>query len=267
MKSIDLPYLRHLVEQVARREVGTEAALRAIQQKAFEDLGFAKLDHHRLLRHGFPEVVFCAGKTPPQVREILFRLDRARSPLLATRASRAHYQMARRAVKGLRYHPVARAIWKDPDKHRVKRPGVVVMTAGTADIPVAEEAALTLEMMGHSPKRIYDVGVAGIHRLFDQVTTLQNAHALVVVAGMEGALPSVVGGLVRVPIIAVPTSVGYGASFGGVAALLAMLNSCAPGISLVNIDNGFGAGCIAARINALYYRNSDRPVDGARLRS
>jgi hypothetical protein len=217
---------------------------------AFEDLGFATLDHERVRRKGFPEVVYCAGKTPEQVAAIVERLAAREPRVLGTRASEAQFSAARRRVPGLRYHEQARALFLDREPRRRRLAGVVVAAAGTSDLPVAEEAALTLDLMGHAPERIYDVGVAGLHRLVRHLTALRAANVVVVVAGMEGALPSVVGGLVSAPVIAVPTSVGYGASFGGVTALLAMLNSCAPGVAVVNIDNGYGAGHLAASINA-----------------
>jgi pyridinium-3,5-biscarboxylic acid mononucleotide synthase len=215
-----------------------------------EDLGFAKLDHERARRKGFPEVVFCAGKTPAQVAAIVERLCAREPRVLGTRASETQFRAARRRVRGLRYHELARALFLDREPRRRRLPGVVVAAAGTSDLPVAEEAALTLDLMGHAPERIYDVGVAGLHRLVRHLPALRAANVVVVVAGMEGALPSVVGGLVSAPVIAVPTSIGYGASFGGMAALLAMLNSCAPGVAVVNIDNGYGAGHLAASINA-----------------
>jgi NCAIR mutase (PurE)-related protein len=240
--------LRTLLEAVASGAMDVEKATRALSLPPGEELGFATLDHHRVRRKGFPEVVFCEGKTPAQVAAIIARLARAAPPLLATRATPAHYRSARREVPGLRYDETARAMWLERPP-QPKLDGVAVVAAGTSDLPVAEEAARTLDVMGHAVARVYDVGVAGLHRLIRHAPTLQTAHVIVVVAGMEGALPSVVGGLVAAPIVAVPTSVGYGASFGGLAALLAMLNSCSPGVAVVNIDNGFGAGYIAATIN------------------
>lgn len=212
-------------------------------------MGFAKVDHHRALRKGFPEVIFGQGKTPEQIaaiaKEILTRSDK----LLATRASPEVFAVVKAALPDAVYHPQANVITLDRAPTRRGRRGVIVLSAGTSDIPVAEEAVITCELMGNEVEKAYDVGVAGVHRLLDRVPQLQQARVLVVVAGMEGALPSVVAGLVRVPVIGVPTSVGYGASFGGITALLAMLNSCAPGTSVVNIDNGFGAGYLAALIN------------------
>jgi hypothetical protein len=228
------------------------AALRTLP---FEDLGFARLDHHRALRWGFPEVVFCPGKTPAQVAEIVERLAQRSPRVLGTRATLGQFQAAQARVPDLRYHEMARALWLERDTEKSLKPGVMIVAAGTSDLPVAEEAALTLRLMGHEPRLVADVGVAGLHRLLPHVPALQAAHVVIAVAGMEGALASVVGGLVACPVIAVPTSVGYGASFDGLAALLAMLNSCASGVAVVNIDNGFGAGHMAAVINELAFRN------------
>jgi pyridinium-3,5-biscarboxylic acid mononucleotide synthase len=214
----------------------------------YEDLGFAKPDSHRALRLGFPEVIFGQGKTPEQVADIAERLAANSSKLLITRASPECFSVVHSRLPETIFNPVARTISLNR-KPKAGRPGVMVLSGGTADVPVAEEAAVTAELMGSQVERAYDVGVAGIHRLLDQMERIRKARVLVVVAGMEGALPSVVGGLVSVPIIAVPTSIGYGASFGGLAPLLTMLNSCAAGVSVVNIDNGFGAGYLAALIN------------------
>jgi NCAIR mutase (PurE)-related protein len=202
-------------------------------------------------------VVYCASKTPQQVAHIVERLVENHGRVLGTRATREHYEASAAKVPGLQYHELARAIWFERDA-RNKRDGVVVVAAGTADLPVAEEAALTVELMGHAPKKVYDVGVAGLHRLLGELPSIQSANVIVVAAGMEGALPSVVGGLVGCPVIAVPTSVGYGTGLGGYAALLGMLNSCASGLAVVNIDNGFGAGTIAARINSLAYAREEQ---------
>lgn len=214
----------------------------------YEDLGFAKPDFHRALRRGFPEVIFGQGKTPEQVASIAERLAAANGKLLITRATPECFAAVQARLPDTVYSPLAKAITLNRNP-APGRPGVMVLSAGTADVPVAEEAALTAELMGSQVERAYDVGVAGIHRVLDQMERLRQARVLVVVAGMDGALPSVVGGLVSVPIIAVPTSIGYGASFGGLAPLLTMLNSCAAGVSVVNIDNGFGAGYLAALIN------------------
>jgi NCAIR mutase (PurE)-related protein len=243
--------LRGLLQRVSGGEVSVDEALRDLRSLPYEDLGFATLDHHRSLRWGFPEVVYCPGKTPEQAGAIFLRLAERNDRVLGTRASSAQYEAAAALVSGLRYHPQAGAIWLDRTPDRARKPGVVLCAAGTSDLPVAEEAALTLDLMGHAVTRVFDVGVAGLHRLTPHVSILQSANVVVAVAGMEGALASVLGGIVRCPVIAVPTSVGYGASFGGLAALLAMLNSCASGVAVVNIDNGYGAGYMAALINDL----------------
>ena len=214
----------------------------------FEDLGFARVDHHRAVRQGFPEVVLGLGKTPAQIAEISARITARGAPLLVTRADKDAWEAVRAKVPGVQYHELARAITLPRDLP--KGIGMIaIASAGTSDQPVAEEAAVTAGIMGNDVERIYDVGVAGIHRVLAERTRLESARVIVVVAGMEGALPSVIAGMVNVPVIAVPTSVGYGASFGGVAALLGMLNSCANGVAVVNIDNGFGAGCMASMIN------------------
>ncbi|MCC9075502.1 nickel pincer cofactor biosynthesis protein LarB [Litorilinea aerophila] len=247
--TMDQQALRHLLQQVASGERDVDAALQALRALPFESLDYATLDHHRHLRWGFPEVIFCAGKTPEQVAGIAARLADRGPRLLGTRATPEQYAAARRLVPDLQYHELARCLWLDREPDQPRHPGVVAVAAGTSDLPVLEEAILTLELMGHRPQRIVDVGVAGLHRLLPHVQTVQTANVVVVAAGMEGALASVVGGLTDAPVIAVPTSVGYGASFGGLAALLAMLNSCASGVAVVNIDNGFGAGHLAALIN------------------
>jgi len=215
-----------------------------------ESLGFATIDHQRESRQGFPEVIYCQGKTPLQVAHIARRIVAHGSVLLATRGTRGHYAAVRRAVKGAKYNAVSRTITANEKNIRPSGRGtILVVTAGTSDIPVAEEALETARVMGNDTERLFDVGVAGIHRILGRSDLLQSASVIIVVAGMEGALASVVGGLARAPVIAVPTSVGYGASFGGIAALLGMLNSCAAGVTVVNIDNGFGAGYAASVIN------------------
>ena len=218
----------------------------------FEEMGFAKIDNHRAERRGFPEAIFCEGKTPEQVAQIVQKMNEGKSNILATRADEETFEAVKKLVPEAEYHENARLIvvrkeelTPDPDRF------ILVMTAGTSDIPVAEEAAITAELMGHRVERVFDVGVAGIHRLFAQQEKIREANVLVVAAGMEGALASVVGGLVSKPVIALPTSIGYGASFGGVAALLGMLNSCAAGVAVVNIDNGFGAGRLAGMMNSM----------------
>jgi pyridinium-3,5-biscarboxylic acid mononucleotide synthase len=242
--------LERLLQQVRQGQVTVEQALQRLRSLPFEDLGFASLDHHRSLRQGFPEVVLCEGKTTAQVIAIARALIKKQGPFLATRADPTVARALRRLDRRTQYHPDARIV-------AIRRPQqkllghVLVVTAGTADVPVAEEARITAEVMGSHVERLYDVGVAGIHRLLGKKDRLFDAQVVIVVAGMDGVLPSVVGGLVHCPVIAVPTSRGYGASFGGVAALLTMLNSCAAGVGVMNIDNGFGAACLAHRINIL----------------
>lgn len=239
-----------VLQAFRQEQISLDEALEKLKFLPYEDLSFAKLDHHRAIRQGFPEVVFSQGKTVEQVATIVERLAERNKSVLATRASQEMYEAVRRLVPDAVYHALPRLIVvnreevrQDDDRY------ILVMTAGTSDIPVAEEAAVTAELMGNTVKRVFDVGVAGIHRLLAQHEIIQQANVLIVVAGMEGALASVVGGMADKPVIAVPTSVGYGASFGGLAALLAMLNSCAAGIAVVNIDNGFGAGRLASMIN------------------
>jgi len=243
---MDTHHLRALLEGVRRGDVGVDAALARLRDLPYEALDFARLDHHRALRNGVPEVVLALGKTPDQVAELLQRLRARHGRALATRADPAHWAQVRARLAEARYHAEARVIVVgERPPPAADRPEVVVCCAGTGDIPVAEEAALTAEFAGSRVVRLYDVGVAGLHRLLEHRHRLYAAGAIVAVAGMEGALPSVVAGLAGRPTVAVPTSVGYGASFGGVAALLAMLNSCAAGVAVVNIDNGFGAGFLA----------------------
>jgi NCAIR mutase (PurE)-related protein len=245
-----------LLEGVAAGTTSVEAAVDGLRLLPYEDIGFAKVDHHRALRDSLPEVVLAEGKTPAQTAEIAGRLAERADRVLITRADPVCFEAVRAALPDATYHETARAITLDR-RQETKQPGVTVLCGGTADLPVAEEAAVTAELMGSAVERVYDVGVAGIHRLLDHLPALRDARALVAVAGMEGALPSVVAGLVAVPVIAVPTSTGYGASFGGIAPLLAMLNACATGVAVVNIDNGFGAGYLAAVINRLAL--SERP--------
>jgi pyridinium-3,5-biscarboxylic acid mononucleotide synthase len=237
----------------AVREGKTEVAeaLERLRNLPFEDMGFAKLDHHRALRTGMPEVIFASGKTDAQVAKIFARMAHAGGNVLATRASRACFDAVAVAEPRAEYHETAKCITLSQASAVVGKGTVAVVCAGTSDLPVAEEAAVTARLMGNTVELIADVGVAGIHRLLAQRESLQSARVLIVCAGMEGALPTVVGGLVNAPVIAVPTSVGYGASFGGVAALLGMLNTCSPNVCVVNIDNGFGAASIATLINRL----------------
>ncbi len=242
--------LRNILVRYKRGKLTEAQIIARISMLQTESLGYANVDHHRQLRQGFPEVIFCEGKTPAQVAEIAVRIFRHGEPLLATRASREQYTAVKRKIRGARYHAEGRIIMaNEPSKPEKHRGTILVVTAGTSDIPIAEEAALTAKMLGNRVEKLFDVGVAGIHRLLSSGKKLMEASVIIVVAGMEGALPSVVGGLVDVPVIAVPTSVGYGASFGGVTALLAMLNSCASGITVVNIDNGFGAAFAASLMN------------------
>jgi NCAIR mutase (PurE)-related protein len=240
-----------LLKEVSEGQMSVNSALDRLKDLPFEDLGFAKVDHHRALRTGMPEVIFAAGKTTAQVAAIFERMVKAGGNVLATRASREAFEAVAAIEPAAIFHEAARAITL---AQAPVKPGVgtiAVVCAGTSDLPVAEEAAVTTRLMGNTTEVIADVGVAGIHRLLAQKESLQTARVLIVCAGMEGALPTVVAGLVNAPVIAVPTSVGYGASFGGVAALLGMLNTCAPNVSVVNIDNGFGAACIASLINHL----------------
>jgi len=249
---MDEERLRRLLDGVRSGNVTPDSALSQLRSLPFESISdFARLDHHRTLRCGFPEVIFAQGKTPTQVVQIFQRLAERNERVMATRVTPEMYAVVSGELPEAVYNPAARILLLDRDPDRPKVPGVLVATGGTADIPVAEEAALTAELMDNAVVRLYDVGVAGLHRLLSQADALQKARVIVVAAGMEGALPSVVAGLVAVPVVAVPTSIGYGASFNGLAALLTMLNSCANGISVVNIDNGFGAGYLAALINRL----------------
>ncbi|MBE0414984.1 MAG: nickel pincer cofactor biosynthesis protein LarB [Dehalococcoidia bacterium] len=246
---MDTERLHQLLAGVKSGEVSIDEALSQLAVLPYEDIGFAKIDHHRALRRGFPEVVFGPRKTAEQAAAIVARLASGADRVLVTKVAEECFDAVRQLVPDAEYHPIARAITINRAKDTPSRPGVMVLSGGTSDIPIAEEAAITAELMGSAVVRSYDVGVAGVHRLLDLLPQLRQARVVVAVAGMEGALPSVVGGLVAVPVIAVPTSVGYGASFGGLAALLTMLNSCAAGVSVVNIDNGFGAGYLAALIN------------------
>jgi pyridinium-3,5-biscarboxylic acid mononucleotide synthase len=242
--------LEQLLQQIHRGQLTVEQGLERLRSLPYEDLGFASLDHHRSLRQGFPEVVLCEGKTTEQVVAIARALIKKGGPFLATRAEPTVARAIRRLDRRAKYYPDARLVAIHPTRQNA-RGHILVVTAGTADVPVAEEARITADVMGSRVERLYDVGVAGIHRLLGRKDRLFDAQVIIVVAGMDGVLPSVVGGLVHCPVIAVPTSRGYGASFGGVAALLTMLNSCAAGVGVMNIDNGFGAACLAHRINML----------------
>ena len=249
---MDVKALERILKGVKSGKVPVEDALEKLRGLPYDDIGWAKLDLHRAIRKGFPEVVFCQGKTTGQAVEIVKRLAASHAKILATRVTPHVAERIAAAVEGCTYHETARmlVVERKPEAVRpARKKYIMVLCAGTADIPVAEEAAVTAETMGSRVERSYDVGVAGLHRLLDQKGKILHANVLIVVAGMEGALPSVVGGMVSCPVIAVPTSVGYGASFGGLSALLAMLNCCAAGVAVMNIDNGFGAGYFAHLVN------------------
>jgi NCAIR mutase (PurE)-related protein len=251
---MDQRELLKLLESVKAGAVSSAKAIERLRHLPFEDLGFAKVDHHRALRQGFAEVVLGKGKTPQQVAEIvraMLRKKDARHNILVTRADARIFAAVKKVSRSAKFHILPGAITIERNRQITGKGTIVVVSAGTSDIPVAEEALLTARMMGNRAEHLYDVGVAGIHRLLEHREKLTEARVIICVAGMEGALPSVVGGLVGVPVIAVPTSVGYGASFGGVAALLGMLNSCSSNVTVVNIDNGFGAACVASCINRL----------------
>ena len=241
--------LRSLLTALQEGKYDVEQTLDRLRLFPYEDLGYAKVDHHRQLRKGFPEVIYCPGKTAEQVVEIIHRLLAFPGNIIATRAKPAIFAAVHDVFPAAQYHELPRTITIERDRSLYGNGTILVISAGTADLPVAEEACLTAQLMGNTVERLYDVGVAGIHRLLDNSTQIFRAAVIIVVAGMDGALPSVVGGLVGCPVIAVPTSVGYGAGFNGLAPLLTMLNSCAGGVSVVNIDNGFGAGYCAALIN------------------
>lgn len=247
--------LRELLDAVREGSIATEEAharlLEHLREVPFRDLGFARVDHHRALRQGFPEVILGVGKTPAQIAAIASEIVARGHTLLVTRADRDAYDAVRSVVPGATFRPDSRTITFQQKDMQPGHGTILLAAAGTSDLPVAEEAAVTAELMGNTVDRLYDVGIAGLPRLLHEHSRLTSARVIIVIAGMEGALPSVVSGLVSVPVIAVPTSVGYGASFGGVAALLGMLNSCAAGVSVVNIDNGFGAAFIASLINHL----------------
>jgi pyridinium-3,5-biscarboxylic acid mononucleotide synthase len=251
---MDRAQIESLLNEVREGRTEVKDALARLRDMPFEDIGFAKVDHHRALRTGMPEVIFSAGKTPAQVAQIFARMAQHGGNVLATRASAEMFRAVRElesfgAQQRAEYHETARCITLTQSPAAPGKGAIAVVCAGTSDLPVAEEAAVTARLMGNTVELIADVGVAGIHRLLAQRGSLQSARVLIVCAGMEGALPTVVAGLVNAPVLAVPTSVGYGASFGGVAALLGMLNTCSPNVSVVNIDNGFGAACNASLIN------------------
>ncbi len=253
---MDNQHLMELLKQVQSGQTDLDAAMNLLKELPFENLGYARIDNHRCVRTGVSEVIYCEGKTVEQTQGIVQRLARHHDNIMATRANREVYEGIKEITDHCQYHPMARIVVVNPQK--IDQVGnIAVVTAGTSDIPVAEEAAVTAETLGNRVNRIYDAGVAGIHRILNVREDLFQANVAVVVAGMEGALTSVVGGLVSCPVIGVPTSIGYGASFGGVAALLCMLNSCASGVSVVNIDNGFGAGYQASLINKLGSKHAE----------
>jgi len=243
--------LRKLFNEVRRGKLSPDEAVDRVRHLPFEDLGFAKVDHHRAIRNGMPEIIFGQGKTPEQVAGIFERLADHGGNVLATRATEKQFRAVQKIAAKAEFHALARAIVLRRDRKKYGKGTITVISAGTSDIPVAEEAVITADVMGNEVEHLYDVGVAGIHRLLANRKAFAKARVVIVCAGMEGALPSVVGGMVGVPVIAVPTSIGYGAAFEGVAALLGMMNSCASNVSVVNIDNGFGAGYVASLINRL----------------
>ena len=243
--------LKNLLEDIRDGRITPDAGMALLKDLSYVDLGCAKLDTHRELRVGYPEVIYCPGKSTEQVKTIIRAMGERDANILATRADEALFMEIRQICPDAVYHPLARAVTVRKRAMEIPDSYIAVVTAGTSDLPVAEEAAVTAELFGNRVERIVDVGVAGVHRLFDKLDVIRGARVIIVVAGMEGALPSLVGGLVDKPVIAVPTSVGYGASFQGLSALLSMLNSCAGGVCVVNIDNGFGAGYMAGMINKL----------------
>lgn len=245
---MDATKIKNILTAVKQGEIEISDAMEILKSLPYEDLGFAKVDHHRQIRNGFPEVIFCQGKTPEQTSAIFARLAEHNSNVLGTRASKETYIEVKKLFPQVEYDELAKTLVLKKDKNPAQRGTVLVVTAGTSDIPVAKEAAISCEVMGNKAISLFDVGVAGIHRLLNHHTMLNDADVIIVVAGMEGALASVVGGMTDKPVIAVPTSIGYGANFGGLSALLAMLNSCASGVGVVNIDNGYGAAALANAI-------------------
>jgi NCAIR mutase (PurE)-related protein len=240
-----------LLTDVKKGETSIEKALEILKNFPYTDLGFARIDHHREMRTGYPEIIYCAGKSVEQVREIFRVMSDKENNVIGTRANQEMYESVKSISSKAVFYPMARIISLQNKKPDVPDSRIAIITAGTSDMPVAEEAAITAELLGNNVLRIYDAGVAGIHRLVDKLPEIRNCRVVIVIAGMEGALASVVGGLVDKPVIAVPTSVGYGANFGGISALLAMLTSCSTGVTVVNIDNGFGAGFAASMINKI----------------
>ena len=243
--------IKKLLDHLSSGKISTQQALDQLSDLPFKDLGHTKIDNHRELRTGYPEVIFCEGKTPDQVRSIMEYMSAQKVTILGTRASRQVYEAVRESIPAVQYNELGRCITLKQVESELTKTYIAILTAGTSDMPVAEEAAVTAELFGNRVKRFFDVGVAGIHRLYNNMDEIKKAKVIIVIAGMEGALPSIVGGLVDKPIIAVPTSIGYGANFNGLAALLGMLTSCASGVSVVNIDNGFGAAYLASMINKI----------------
>lgn len=243
--------LKKLLEQVASGEIGIDKALSNLKDLEYKDLGFAKIDNHRSIRTGYPEVIYCEGKTPEQVARIIEYQNTQDNNVLGTRANKLQFDAVKKSCTNAEFNELARTITIKKIKNKETKTHIAIISAGTSDLPVAEEAAVTAEIFDNKVKRYYDVGVAGIHRIYNSISEIRKAKVLIVVAGMEGALPSIVGGIVDKPVIAVPTSIGYGAAFNGLSALLGMLTSCASGVSVVNIDNGFGAGYLASMINKL----------------
>jgi pyridinium-3,5-biscarboxylic acid mononucleotide synthase len=243
--------VERLLNDVKNGQTSIKKALEVLKNFPYTDLGFARIDHHREMRTGYPEIIYCAGKSVEQVREIFRVMSEKENNVIGTRANQEMYEAIRSILTDVIYYPIARIISLQQKKPPVPESRIAIITAGTSDMPVAEEAAITAELLGNNVLRIYDAGVAGIHRLVDKLPEIRNCRVIIVIAGMEGALASVVGGLVDKPVIAVPTSIGYGANFGGISALLAMLTSCSTGVTVVNIDNGFGAGFAASMINKM----------------
>lgn len=248
---MNIKEIERLLTEVREGQKSVPEALDVLKHFPYSDLGFARIDHHRELRTGYPEIIFCQGKTVEQVKEIVRIMAERESNVIGTRATTEMFEAVRSVTTSAVFYPVARIISVQNKKPSAPETRIAVITAGTSDMPVAEEAAITAELLGNKVSRIYDAGVAGIHRLVDKLPEIRSCRVIIVIAGMEGALASVVGGLVDKPVIAVPTSIGYGANFGGISALLAMLTSCSAGVTVVNIDNGFGAGFSASMINKL----------------
>ncbi|MBK7627396.1 MAG: nickel pincer cofactor biosynthesis protein LarB [Bacteroidales bacterium] len=240
-----------LLNDVKSGETSVDKAMEVLKNFPYTDLGFARIDHHREMRTGYPEIIYCAGKSVEQVKEIVRVMSERENNVIGTRANQEMFDAVKSIIPSAVYYPMARIISVQKKKPETPDSSIAVITAGTSDMPVAEEAAITAELLGNKVVRIYDAGVAGIHRLVDKLPEIRSCRVVIVIAGMEGALASVVGGLVDKPVIAVPTSVGYGANFGGISALLAMLTSCSTGVTVVNIDNGFGAGFSASMINKM----------------